>query len=49
MPIPGTLLEFKVALTATPFTLWGMTLAIFLAFLSGGQHRLVHAVDGVLL
>lgn len=28
----GQLLNYKIALTATPFTLWGITLAIFLAF-----------------
>lgn len=28
----GQLLDYKIALTATPFTLWGLTLAIFLAF-----------------
>ena len=28
----GTLYHYKVTLTATPFTLWGLTLAIFLAF-----------------
>ena len=28
----GTLFHFKVILTATPFTLWGLTLAIFLGF-----------------
>jgi len=28
----GTLYEFKMVLTATPFTLWGLTLAIFLGF-----------------
>ena len=28
----GTLFEYKVILTATPFTLWGLTLAIFLGF-----------------
>ncbi len=28
----GTLCHFKVLLTATPFTLWGLTLAIFLGF-----------------
>ena len=30
--IHGTLFNFKVILTATPFTLWGLTLAIFLGF-----------------
>jgi len=30
--IHGTLFHFKVILTATPFTLWGLTLAIFLGF-----------------
>ncbi|WP_416424835.1 bestrophin family protein [Pseudomonas sp. App30] len=30
--IHGTLFHFKVVLTATPFTLWGLTLAIFLGF-----------------
>lgn len=30
--IHGTLFDFKVILTATPFTLWGLTLAIFLGF-----------------
>ncbi|WP_249674303.1 bestrophin family protein [Pseudomonas abieticivorans] len=30
--IHGTLLSFKFSLTATPFTLWGLTLAIFLGF-----------------
>lgn len=28
----GTLYHYKVVLTATPFTLWGLTLAIFLGF-----------------
>jgi len=28
----GVLFEYKVVLTATPFTLWGLTLAIFLGF-----------------
>lgn len=28
----GTLYHYKVTLTATPFTLWGLTLAIFLGF-----------------
>ncbi|MDU9414269.1 bestrophin family protein [Pseudomonas sp. zfem005] len=28
----GTLYHYKVILTATPFTLWGLTLAIFLGF-----------------
>lgn len=28
----GTLFHFKVIMTATPFTLWGLTLAIFLGF-----------------
>lgn len=28
----GTFYHYKVILTATPFTLWGLTLAIFLAF-----------------
>ncbi len=28
----GTVFHFKVVLTATPFTLWGLTLAIFLGF-----------------
>ncbi|WP_040262542.1 bestrophin family protein [Pseudomonas massiliensis] len=28
----GTLFNFKFVLTATPFTLWGLTLAIFLGF-----------------
>lgn len=30
--VHGTLFHFKVVLTATPFTLWGLTLAIFLGF-----------------
>lgn len=28
----GTLYHYKITLTATPFTLWGLTLAIFLGF-----------------
>lgn len=28
----GTFFEYKVVLTSTPFTLWGLTLAIFLGF-----------------
>ncbi|MFF7710567.1 bestrophin family ion channel [Pseudomonas sp. NPDC007930] len=28
----GTLFQFRFSLTATPFTLWGLTLAIFLGF-----------------
>ncbi|MFP8966136.1 bestrophin family protein [Pokkaliibacter sp. CJK22405] len=28
----GTLYDYKLVLTATPFTLWGLTLAIFLGF-----------------
>jgi putative membrane protein len=28
----GTLFHYKIVLTATPFTLWGLTLAIFLGF-----------------
>lgn len=30
--VHGTLFSFKFSLTATPFTLWGLTLAIFLGF-----------------
>ena len=28
----GTLYHYKVVITSTPFTLWGLTLAIFLGF-----------------
>lgn len=35
----GTLYHYKVTLTATPFTLWGLTLAIFLGFRNSAAYQ----------
>ncbi|MCB5188218.1 bestrophin family protein [Methylobacillus caricis] len=35
----GTLYHYKVILTATPFTLWGLTLAIFLGFRNSAAYQ----------